>query len=84
VFVIVFTGALTLLALVGSIGILRLYRSTRRVSQNMEDISGIVLNRVAKPLVNLPPLLDTVKDVFGFVQELRAKDQNEVEKDESE
>jgi hypothetical protein len=50
----------------------------------MEDISGIVLNRVAKPLVNLPPLLDMVKDVFGFVQELRAKDQNEVEKDESE
>jgi hypothetical protein len=84
VFVIVFTGVLTLLALVGSIGILRLYRSTRRVSQNMEDISGIVLNRVAKPLVNLPPLLDMVKDVFGFVQELRAKDQNEVEKDESE
>ena len=83
-FVIVFAGVLTLLALVGSIGILRLYRSTRRVSQNMEDISGIILNRVAKPLVNLPPLLDTVKDVFGFVQELRAKDQNEVEKDESE
>ena len=83
-FLIVFTGVLTLLALVGSIGILRLYRSTRRVSQNMEDISGIVLNRVAKPLVNLPPLLDTVKDVFGFVQELWAKDQNEVEKDESE
>ena len=83
-FVIVFAGVLTLLALVGSIGIVRLYRSTRRVSQNMEDISGIVLNRVAKPLVNLPPLLDTVKDVFGFVQELRAKDQNEVEKDESE
>jgi hypothetical protein len=84
VFVIVFAGVLTLLALVGSIGILRLYRSTRRVSQNMEDISGIILNRVAKPLVNLPPLLDTVKDVFGFVQELRAKNQNEVEKDESE
>ena len=83
-FVIVFTGVLTLLALVGSIGILRLYRSTRRVSQNMEDISGIVLTRVAKPLVNLPHLLDTVKDVFGFVKELRAKDQNEVEKDESE
>ena len=83
-FVIVFTGVLTLFALVGSIGLLRLYRSTRRVTQNLEDISGIVLNRVAKPLVSLPPLLDTVKDVFWFVQELRAKDQNEVEKDESE
>ena len=81
-FVIVFTGVLTLLALVGSIGILRLYRSTRRVSQNMEDISGIVLNRVAKPLVSLPPLLDTVKDVLGFVQEWRTKDQDE--EDESE
>ncbi|MBQ10656.1 MAG: hypothetical protein CMJ45_03800 [Planctomyces sp.] len=83
-FVIVFTGVLTLLALVGSIGLLRLYRSTRRVTQNLEDISGIVLNRVAKPLVTLPPLLDTVKDVFGFVQELRSRDQNEDEEDESE
>jgi hypothetical protein len=54
------------------------------VTQNVEEISGIVLNRVAKPLVNLPPLLDTVKDIFGFVQELRAKGQNEDEEDESE
>jgi hypothetical protein len=54
------------------------------VTQNLEDISGIVLNRVAKPLVTLPPLLDTVKDVFGFVQELRSRDQNEDEEDESE
>ena len=61
-----------------------MYRSTRRVTQNLEDISGIVLNRVAKPLVTLPPLLDTVKDVFGFVQELRSRDQNEDEEDESE
>jgi hypothetical protein len=84
VFIIVFTGVLTLLALVGSIGLLRLYRSTRRVTQNVEEISGIVLNRVAKPLVNLPPLLDTVKDVFGFVQDLRTRNQNEDEEEESE
>ena len=71
-----------MLALVGSIGLLRLYSSTRRVTQNLEDISGIVLNRVAKPLVSLPPLLDTVKDVLGFVQEWRTKDQDE--EDESE
>jgi hypothetical protein len=76
VFIIVFTGVLTLLLLVGSIWFLRLYRSTRRVTQNLEEITGIVLNRVAKPLATLPPLMDTVRDVFGFVQELRNKDRD--------
>jgi hypothetical protein len=76
VFIIVFTGVLTLLLLVGSIWFLRLYRSTRRVTQNLEDITGIVLNRVAKPLVTLPPLMDTVREVFGFVQELRTRDRD--------
>ena len=74
--IIVFTGVLTLLLLVGSIWFLRLYRSTRRVTQNLEDITGIVLNRVAKPLVTLPPLMDTVREVFGFVQELRTRDRD--------
>ena len=75
-FIIVFTGVLTLMLLVGSIWFLRLYRSTHRVTQNLEEITGIVLNRVAKPLVTLPPLMDTVRDVFGFVQELRTRDRD--------
>ena len=80
-FIIVFTGVVILFLLVGSIWCLRLYRSTRRVTQNLEEITGIVLNRVAKPLVTFPPLMDTVRDVFAFVQEFRTRDRDN-EKDD--
>ena len=52
----------------------RLYRSTRRVTQNVEEITEILLNRVARPLSVVPPVMDVVRNVVELVQEFRSKD----------
>ena len=64
----------TFLLLVGSVWLLRLYRSTRRVTQNLEEITGILLNRVARPLSVVPPVMEMVRNVVELVQEYRGKD----------
>jgi len=67
---------------VGSVWLLRLYRSTRRVTQNLEEITGILLNRVARPLSVVPPLMDVVRNVVEMVQEYRGKDRTQDDDEE--
>ncbi len=73
IFIIVYTGVFSIVLLVIAILAFRLYRSARRVTGNMEEISGIVLDRVARPLTSLPPLIEIVNYVLGWVQELRSR-----------
>ena len=70
-FVIVFTGLSTLLLVVWSVWLFRLYRSTRQVTQNVEEITGILLNRVARPLSVVPTVMEVVRGVVELVQDYR-------------
>jgi len=74
VFVIVFTGVSTLLLVVWSVWLFRVYRSTRQVTQNAEEITGILLNRVARPLSVVPTVMEVVRGVVELVQEYRGTD----------
>jgi hypothetical protein len=74
VFVIVFTGLSTLLLVVWSVWLFRVYRSTRQVTQNVEEITGILLNRVARPLSVVPTVMEVVRGVVKLVQEYRNPD----------
>ena len=73
-FVIVFTGLSTLLLVVWSVWLSRVYRSTRQVTQNVEEITGILLNRVARPLSVVPTVMEVVRGVVELVQEYRNPD----------
>ena len=73
-FVIVFTGLSTLLLVVWSVCLFRVYRSTRQVTQNVEEITGILLNRVARPLSVVPTVMEVVRGVVELVQEYRNPD----------
>ena len=73
-FVIVFTGLSTLLLVVWSVWLFRVYRSTRQVTQNVEEITGILLNRVARPLSVVPTVMEVVRGVVKLVQECRNPD----------
>ena len=73
--VIVFTGLSTLLLVVWSVWLFRVYRSTRQVTQNVEEITGILLNRVARPLSVVPTVMEVVRGVVELVQEYRNPDQ---------
>jgi len=74
VFVIVFTGLSTLLLVVWSVWLFRVYRSTRQVTQNVEEIIGILLNRVVRPLSVVPTVMEVVRGVVKLVQECRNPD----------
>ena len=74
-FVIVFTGLSTLLLVAWSVWLSRVYRSTRQVTQNVEEITGILLNRVARPLSVVPTVMEVVRGVVELVQEYRNPDQ---------
>ena len=73
-FVIVFTGLSTLLLVVWSVWLFRVYRSTRQVTENVEEITGILLNRVARPLSVVPTVMEVVRGVVELVQEYRNSD----------
>ena len=73
-FVIVFTGLSTLLLVVWSVWLFRVYRSTRQVTQNVEEITGILLNRVVRPLSVVPTVMEVVRGVVKLVQEYRNPD----------
>ena len=73
-FVIVFTGFLTLLLVVWSVWFFRVYRSARQVTQNVEEITGILLNQVARPLSVVPTVMEVVRGVVELVQEYRNTD----------
>ena len=83
-FVIVFTGLSTLLLVVWSVWLFRVYRSTRQVTQNVEEITGVLLNRVARPLSVVPTVMEVVRGVVELVQEYRnpdrTSDADEIEK----
>ena len=83
-FVIVFTGLSTLLLVVWSVWFFRVCRSTRQVTQNVEEITGILLNRVARPLSVVPTVMEVVRGVVDLVQEYRnpdrTSDADEIEK----
>ena len=73
-FVIVFTGLSTLLLVVWSVWLFRVYRSTRQVTQNVEEITGILLNRVVRPLSVVPTVMEAVRGVVKLVQGYRNPD----------
>ena len=73
-FVIVFTGLSTLLLVVWNVWLFRVYRSTRQVTQNVEEITGVLLNRVARPLSVVPTVMEVVRGVVKLVQEYRNPD----------
>ena len=73
-FVIVFTGLSTLLLVVWSGWLFRVYRSTRQVTQNVEEITGILINRLARPLSVVPTVMEVVRGVVELVQEYRNTD----------
>ena len=73
-FVIVFTGLSTLLLVVWSVWLFRVYRSTSQVTQNVEEITGILLNRVVRPLSVVPTVMEVVRGVVELVQEYRNPD----------
>jgi len=66
--------ALVVLLVVWSAWLFRVYRSTRQVTQNVEEITGILLNRVARPLSVVPTVMEVVRGVVELVQEYRNKD----------
>ena len=65
---------LTVVALVGGLMMFRLYRPLRRTAQNVEVISDVFAERVARPLSNLPALLEIVKYVVGLVPGFRPEE----------
>lgn len=76
-FIIVFTGTFTLVLLVTWLWMFRLNRSVHQAGKNLEEISSIVLNRVARPLGTLPPLMDVFKYVLGWIQEYRSRERRD-------
>ncbi len=64
----------TVVALVGGLLMFRLYRPLRRTAQNLEVISDIFAERVARPLSNLPALLELVKYLVGLVPGFRSEE----------
>ena len=74
IFIIVFTGVFTLVLLVGIFLAFGLFRSVRRTVRNVEEVTSIIVNKVAKPLSNLPALADVVRTVLGLVQQYRSRE----------
>lgn len=69
--------------LVGGVSLLRITRSVRRTAANVEIISGIVLESVAKPLANIPTILETGRNVVGWVQQYLSKERRDEQDDDS-
>ena len=47
----------------------KIYRKVSRTTQNLQEFSGILIDRVAKPLSNLPSLIDGVRQAIGLIRE---------------
>jgi hypothetical protein len=54
--------------------VFRLLRSVRRIIRNVEEVSSIIVNRVARPLSNFPGLADMARTVMGLVQQYRSRE----------
>lgn len=81
--IIVLAGVVVIVLLVGSVSANRLSRSVNRTVANVEAISVILLESVAKPLRNIPTILDTGRSVLGWVQEYLSKERRKEQDDES-
>jgi len=81
--IIVLAGVVVIVLVVGSVSANRLSRSVNRTAANVEAISVILLESVAKPLRNIPTILDTGRSVLGWVQEYLSKERRNEQDDES-
>ena len=81
--IIVLAGVVVIVLVVGSVSANRLSRSVNRTAANVEAISVILLESVAKPLRNIPLILDTGRSVLGWVQEYLSKERRNEQDDES-
>ena len=81
--IIVLAGVVVIVLVVGSVSANRLSRSVNRTAANVEAISVIFLESVAKPLRNIPTILDTGRSVLGWVQEYLSKERRNEQDDES-
>jgi hypothetical protein len=81
--IIVLAGVVVIVLVVGSVSANRLSRSVNRTVANVEAISVILLESVAKPLRNIPTILDTGRSVLGWVQEYLSKERRKEQDDES-
>ena len=57
------------LTLVAALMAYKIYRKVSRTTQNLQEFSGILIDRVAKPLSNLPSLIDGVRQAIGLIRE---------------
>ena len=57
------------LSLVAALMLYRLYRKVSRTTQNLQEFSGILVDRVAKPLSNLPSLIEGLRHAIGLIRE---------------
>ncbi len=57
------------LTLVAALMAFKIYRKVSRTTQNLQEFSGILIDRVAKPLSNLPSLIDGVRQAIGLIRE---------------
>ncbi|PKB83187.1 MAG: hypothetical protein BZY88_02510 [SAR202 cluster bacterium Io17-Chloro-G9] len=82
IFLIVSAGVLVVAVVLGGLVAFRLYRSIQRTAQNVEAISGVLLESVARPLSHLPTLVELGRTALGWVQEYRARQGRYQEDDE--
>ena len=62
---------------------LSLYRSIKHTAMNVEAISGVLLESVARPLSNIPTLVELGRSVVGWVQEYRTRQGRDEEDDDA-
>lgn len=60
--------------LVGGVLAIGLLRSIRRSVRNAEEVTSIIVNKVARPLSNIPGLAEVARTVLGLVQEYRSRE----------
>ena len=60
--------------LVGSFLVFGVLRSIQRSVHNVEAVISIILNRVARPLSNIPALAEVARRVMGLVQQYRSRE----------
>lgn len=81
--IIVLAGVAVIVLLMGGVSIYRLSRSVNRTAANVEAISVILHESVAKPLRNIPTILETGRNVLGWVQEYLSKERRNEQDDNS-
>ena len=59
---------------VGSFLVFGLLRSLQRTARTVEEVSGIIVNKVARPLSNISALAEVARTVLGLVQQYRSRE----------